>query len=140
TDQYTHIITAVGTGTTLAGLVAAAGKQQQVIGISVLKNNDSVVEECQRLLADEQHHSFQVVHDYHFGGYAKHKPLLLEFMNRFYEATGVPTDFVYTGKTFYAAFDLLRKGFFTADDKVLLIHTGGLQGNRSLAKGTLFFE
>jgi len=60
-------------------------------------------------------------------------------MNEFFEKTGIPTDFVYTAKAFFAAFDLLRNGAFTEDDKVLLVHTGGLQGNCSVPKGTLIF-
>lgn len=32
---------------------------------------------------------------------------------------------VYTGKAF---FDLLKKGYFSRNSKVILLHTGGLQG------------
>jgi 1-aminocyclopropane-1-carboxylate deaminase len=60
-------------------------------------------------------------------------------MNNFYEQTEIPTDFVYTGKLFYAVDDLLRKVFFPKNSKVLVIHSGGLQGNLSLPKGTLIF-
>jgi len=46
---------------------------------------------------------------------------------------------VYTGKLFFAVNDLLRQGFFPTGSKILLIHSGGLQGNASLTKGTLIF-
>jgi 1-aminocyclopropane-1-carboxylate deaminase len=46
---------------------------------------------------------------------------------------------VYTGKLFYALDDLAGKGFFEPGSKVLVIHSGGLQGNESLPKGTLIF-
>ena len=139
TAAYTHILTAVGTGTTLAGLAAAATTEQSVIGISVLKNAVSLNDEIRSLLPVERRNKFALFHDYHFGGYAKHTTELLRFMNDFYRQTGIPTEFVYTGKAFFAAFDRLRQGFFPDDSRLLLVHTGGLQGNRSLKKGTLIF-
>lgn len=140
TRSYTHILSAVGTGTTLAGLTAAALPYQQVIGISVLKNAFSLQKEISNLLPEAKQDQFQLLHNYHFGGYAKHNPALIQFMNELYEKTGVPTDFVYTAKTFYAAFDLVQQGFFSPSDRLLLIHTGGLQGNFSLQKGTLIYS
>ncbi|HYO22155.1 MAG TPA: pyridoxal-phosphate dependent enzyme, partial [Flavisolibacter sp.] len=137
--SYTHIISAVGTGTTLAGLVTAAGPHQKVIGIPVLKNALSLQKEIDDLLPLVNHSSFQLLNDYHFSGYAKQSAELFHFMNRLFLQTGIPTDFVYTAKAFYAAFDLLEKGFFSTNDKILLLHTGGLQGNLSLPKGTLIF-
>lgn len=139
TNSYSHIMAAVGTGTTIAGLTAAAKEGQKVIGISVMKNNLSLAEEISRLLPPAKQACFRLLHDYHFGGYARKTPEVIRFMNELYKKTAIPTDFVYTAKTFYAAFDLLQKGFFTAGDRLLLVHTGGLQGNLSLPKGTLIF-
>jgi 1-aminocyclopropane-1-carboxylate deaminase len=140
TRSYSHIISAVGTGTTLAGIVTAANHTQTVIGIPALKNAFSLKQEIENLLPEEKLQAFTLMHDYHFGGYAKHTEGLLQFMNELYSKTGIPTDFVYTGKAFYAAFDLLNKNYFTSMDRLLIIHTGGLQGNRSLKKGTLIFD
>lgn len=138
-QTYTHILAAVGTGTMLAGLTAASGDQLQVIGISVLRNNFSLQKEVEQLLPQGKNHHFSILHDYHFGGYAKHKPELLQFMNTWYRETGIPSDFVYTGKLFYALNDLLQTNYFSPGSQVLAIHSGGLQGNRSLPKGTLIF-
>src|SRR5690606_29109439 len=77
--------------------------------------------------------------DYHFGGYARHSPALLDFMNEVYQASGIPTDIVYTGKLFYAIADLARKKHFQKGDRLLVIHSGGLLGNRSLSDGALAF-
>lgn len=139
TSAYTHIVTAVGTGTTLAGLAAAALPHQKVIGIPVLKNAASLQPEIDGLLPPERHKGFELIPDYHFGGYAKYNDALLRFMNDFYHRTKIATDFVYTGKAFYAAFDLLAKKYFSPDGKILLVHTGGLQGNGSLKKEALIF-
>jgi 1-aminocyclopropane-1-carboxylate deaminase/D-cysteine desulfhydrase-like pyridoxal-dependent ACC family enzyme len=114
-SPYSHILCAVGTGTTYKGLSAAARPGQEVIGISVLAP------------------------PYHFGGYARHTQELLEFMNHFYRTTGIPSDFVYTGKLFYATLDMVRKDHFPPGSRLLVIHSGGLQGNRGLPPGLLYF-
>lgn len=138
TQDFTHCCCAVGTGTMMAGLTGAITAGQQLIGISVLKNNYQLNESVRSLVPDETK-KWQIIHDYHFGGYAKHQPALINFMNECYRQTGIPTDFVYTGKLFYAVNDLAQKGFFPRGSRLLLIHSGGLQGNNSLEKGTLIF-
>ena len=137
-EGFTHYICATGTGTMTAGLVNAAPNGSEVIGISVLKANYSLETEISELL-EPVHNSWQLLHDYSFGGYAKYTPQLLQFMNEFYEATHIPSDFVYTGKLFYAVRELIQKDFFPRESKLLVVHSGGLQGNRSLPKGTLIF-
>ncbi len=137
TENYTHFCCAVGTGTTAAG-IANAAKGNRVIAISVLKNNHSLNGLIEALLAPGVP-APELVHDYHFGGYSKYQPSLLQFMNELYQHTQIPTDFVYTGKLFYAVRDLIQKNFFPSGSRILLIHSGGLQGNLSLRKGTLMF-
>jgi 1-aminocyclopropane-1-carboxylate deaminase len=137
--NYTHILAATGTGTMLAGLALAAKHSQEVTGIPVLKNSGSLGEEIDALLPQEKKGSFRLLDGFHFGGYAKHTAELIRFMNRWYELTGIPTDFVYTGKLFFALDQLMRQGYFPEGSRVLAIHSGGLQGNRSLPKGTLIF-
>lgn len=61
-------------------------------------------------------------------------------MNDFFHETGIPTDFVYTAKLFRAALDLLKKGTIHPLEKILVVHSGGLQGNRSLPKNSLVFQ
>ena len=136
--DFTHCCCAVGTGTMMAGLIKAISASQQVIGISVMKNNYQLDENVRSLIEDEVK-QWQILHDHHFGGYAKHKPGLIAFMNEFYRETGIPSDFVYTGKLFCAVATLVKINFFPAGSRLLLIHSGGLQGNKSLEKGTLIF-
>jgi 1-aminocyclopropane-1-carboxylate deaminase len=137
TENYTHYCCAAGTGTTAAG-IANAAKERQVIAISVLKNNHNLKKMIKALLSSGAT-APELMHDYHFGGYSKYQPPLLEFMNELYKHTQIPTDFVYTGKLFYAVRDLIQKNFFPSGSRILLIHSGGLQGNLSLRKGTLMF-
>lgn len=137
--SYSHIICSVGTGTTLAGLTYAALPHQQVIGISALKNNHSLESAVQFLLPTDKQEAFQILHEHHFGGYAKYTPDLLDSMNTWYRQTGIPSDFVYTGKMFSAFQHLSAEGYFPVGSNILLVHSGGLQGNRSLPAGTLIF-
>jgi 1-aminocyclopropane-1-carboxylate deaminase len=135
---FTHCCCAVGTGTMMAGLVNSVLPEQKVIGISVLKNNLEAEKQVQQLLNEEKK-DWQIVHDYHFGGYAKYTDVLIQFMNEFFSSTNIPSDFVYTGKLFFAVSDMIRDGFFPPGSNLLLVHSGGLQGNSSLGKGKLIY-
>ena len=142
--QYTHYCCAVGTGTMMAGIISRANPQSQVIGISVLKNhfeNENLIRTLIKQVAAETAElpSWRLIHDYHFGGYARHSPALIRFMNEFFRQTGIPTDFVYTGKLLFAVNDLVQQNFFPPHSELLIIHSGGLQGNDSLDRGTLMF-
>jgi 1-aminocyclopropane-1-carboxylate deaminase len=140
THTFDTIICAVGTGTMMAGLIKAAAPHQQVIGLSVLKNNISIDKEIKALLnPEESKKNFEINHDYHFGGYAKHTPALIDFMNDCYKKMELPLDFVYTAKLVYGVEDLANKGKFDPTSKILIIHSGGLQGNRSFKKGTFIY-
>ncbi|HEX8334492.1 MAG TPA: pyridoxal-phosphate dependent enzyme, partial [Segetibacter sp.] len=105
--MYSHIISAVGTGTLLAGLVSSSTSDQHIIGISSMKGNDSLNDAVKKLLLPNKLlTSFEILHDYHFGGYAKHPPELIRFMNEIYSEHQLPLDIVYTSKVFYAIKDL----------------------------------
>lgn len=138
-SKYSHILCSVGTGTMMAGLIKASLPSQQVIGISSMKGNYSLEQQIKKLLADECNKPFTLLHDHHVGGYARYNETLIAFMNDLYRQTKIPTDFVYSGKLFLALSKLLEKNYFIAKDRILLIHCGGLQGNRSLPAGTLIF-
>jgi len=131
-SNYDLIACAVGTGTMLAGLLHAALPQQSVIGISALKTmagND--IEAFVRNQCPGK--PFTINYEYHFGGYAKRTPELISFMNYLWHQSKIPTDFVYTAKLLYAVCDLAEKKYFAKGSRILAIHSGGLQGNRSLA-------
>lgn len=138
--EYTHIICAVGTGTMTAGIIMSATEKQEIIGISVMKGNYELYEKVNDLLDEsDMNKSFKIVHDYHFGGYAKHPPELIEFMNETWQHHQLATDIVYTAKTFYAAKQMIIDNTIPKGSNVLLIHSGGLQGNRSLPDNMLLF-
>lgn len=135
----THIIVAVGTATTLAGLMQACQPHQQLIAVPVLKGMTDIHQRINFLNKQHSYENLIIAADYHFGGYAKKTPVLIEFMNQLFRDTALPTDFVYTGKMMYAAIDLIKKGTIPAGSNLVCIHTGGLQGNRGLPGGSLIF-
>ena len=138
TAHYDYIVCAVGTGTMLAGIVHAALPHQKVVGITVLKNEGSIEAEVNALLEDKSR-PYNLLHQFHQGGYAKTNPMMLDFMNRLWETEKIPTDIVYTSKLLFAIEQLIQENYFEKDASVLVIHSGGLQGNRSLPDGTLKF-
>lgn len=131
--SYSHIFCAMGTGTTFRGLVQSAGKHQKVIGIPVLKIRTGEQSAFMR-----QHGNAngacekEILYGFAGKGYGKSDEALLESMRQFYEYTKVPTDFVYTGKLMRAIHELLKNDLLPKDARMLVMHTGGLLGNRSL--------
>lgn len=133
-NEYTHIAVAVGTGGTIAGIINSASAHQSVIGFPALKGAGISDDIAKFALGDK----WSLVDSYHFGGYAKVSPELIDFMNDFFTKTGILLDPVYTGKLFFGVIDMIYKNIFPENSKILLIHTGGLQGiagmNRQLAR------
>ena len=138
-EKFSHIACAVGTATMMAGLVKASLPQQVIIGVSVTRDASLRERFFNLLSSEEKVKKFQLVTGYHFGGYAKHNIELINFMNKFYKDTSIPTDFVYTGKLFYAISEMMRNDLFPGNSNLLIVHSGGLQGNFSLPKRTLIF-
>jgi 1-aminocyclopropane-1-carboxylate deaminase len=139
-QRYSYICTAVGTGTTLAGLINSSGENQKIIGISVLKGTRYLEPLEIKWIKDKAMlANVLMVHEHHFGGYAKYNASLTGFMNKTYAESGIPTDFVYTGKLFFAVISLAEMKLFPPGSRILVLHTGGLQGNRSLTTGLLGF-
>ncbi len=137
-NTYDYIVCAVGTGTMIAGIINAASEKLTIIGIPVLKNEGSINNEIKYLL-DNNHANYILLNEFHQGGYAKTTPEQISFMNHLWKHTSIPTDIVYTGKVFYAMAQLLQQNYFKENSKVLIIHSGGLQGNRSLETGVLHY-
>lgn len=139
-NSYSHIIATAGTGTMLAGLITAAKEHQQIIGLNVMKGNEALINEIYFLLPEkDKNKKFILLNKYHFGGYAKCPNILSEFMNDIWNKYHLPTDFVYSAKSIYAALDLIKEKYFYSGSKILVVHCGGLQGNNSLPKNILQF-
>lgn len=138
---FNTICLACGTGTTLAGIALSLNQEQKVIGFPVLKDGDFLNQDINNLLTNYLNSGlptpvnspapWQLVCDYHFGGYGKVTKELKLFCQDFQTQYDIPLDYIYTGKMFYGVMDLIAKGFLKSQS-LLLIHTGGLQGNLGL--------
>jgi 1-aminocyclopropane-1-carboxylate deaminase/D-cysteine desulfhydrase-like pyridoxal-dependent ACC family enzyme len=130
-QEFDVLMVACGTGATLAGLIAAAPVDMQILGVAALKGGDFLNADVQQLLAKSiSQKNWQILLDYHFGGFAKYTPELTLFMRQFAAKHDVILDPIYTGKLLFAFYDLLNQGYFKPGQRILILHTGGLQGAR----------
>ncbi|WP_179335741.1 1-aminocyclopropane-1-carboxylate deaminase/D-cysteine desulfhydrase [Winogradskyella costae] len=122
--NFDYICCAVGTGGTISGLINTSKKHQKILGFPALKGD--FLQEDIRKFANQD--NWKLITNYHFGGYGKIKPELIAFINTFKNDYNIPLDPIYTGKMLFGIFDLIALGYFPKDSKILVIHTGGLQG------------
>ena len=127
-NRYDYICCAVGTGGTISGIINSAGSHQKIIGFPALKG-DFLQKEIYKFA---KKNNWELNTEYDFGGYAKVTPQLIEFINNFYRENAIPLDPIYTGKTVFGVMDLASKGYFPENAKILVIHTGGLQGIKGM--------
>ena len=123
-SQYDFVCSAVGTGGTISGIINSSFPHQKVLGFPALKG-DFLNNEIRKFVHKE---NWELITDYHFGGYGKVNPELIAFVNQFYLENHVPLDPIYTGKMVFGVIDLISTNYFPENSKILLIHTGGLQG------------
>lgn len=129
-QDYNHVIVAAGTGGTMAGIISGLNGVGFVTGIPVLKGGFMKEEVARHLTSIGLGHllNYDCLDEYHFGGYAKFNDSLIRFINGFRKNHDIALDPIYTGKMMYAVLDQIAKGNFKEGSKVLVIHTGGLQG------------
>jgi len=127
--EFDTLYIACGTGNTISGIVSSLKFNQKAIGVSALKGagflKDDVARNLQLLKSENE--NWEIELDYHFGGYAKYKTELLEFIQWFWKEHQIKLDPIYTGKAMFALYDAVKSGRLQ-NQKVLFIHTGGLQG------------
>lgn len=143
-DDFDYTAVCAGTGTTAAGILLHA-KCKKLLCFSALKGGSFLREAIKRQLLDYQVQFSTTIDEekliaerlileenYHFGGYGKVQPALIDFMNAFYEKYQIKLDPIYTGKMLFGLFDKIKNGNFPAGTKILIMHTGGLQGIKGM--------
>ncbi len=131
-----EVILACGTGATMSGLVAGiragAASDTRVIGVSVLKAPAYIENEVRGFVGELSSSStdcpaeWQVLDDFHCGGYAKTNDELTSFITEWKSNNTVPIEPVYTGKMFLAIKKLCAKGLIAKGSEVIALHTGGV--------------
>ena len=129
---YDILCVPCGTGATLAGIIDMVPDQVSVMGFAALKNAEFLQTDVESLLP-RPCSNWQINMDYHFGGFAKTSAELMTFMADFEFKTGIPLEPVYTGKMIYAIYNLITKHTFKPGQRIIAVHTGGLQGKRGLS-------
>lgn len=138
---FDYLCCAVGSGGTLSGLVAGADSSVKCIGYSAIKGGQYIEDDVRGLLHQYEVYSgrsvevaraVNIVHDYHFGGFAKTRPALSSFIEWFERCFDIPLEHVYTAKMLYGIFDQIKTGWFDRGQRIVALHTGGLQGRRGL--------
>ncbi len=140
---FDYVACACGTGGTLAGLAAGIVEQKrnaQALGFAVLKGADFLYQDIDALLKAYHTHyigadfsqetyqnAYQLHLDFHFGGYAKQKPELTNFIEWFEAKHHIKIEFVYTGKILFGIYELIKQNRFQAGQKIVVLHTGGLR-------------
>lgn len=127
--HYTHIALSAGSGTTLCGIRNKTNPAQHILGFVPMKQGTYLQEHIAPHLAPGHDTNWQLYDQWHFGGFGKWNAALVAFMNDFYETNNIPLDIIYTSKMMYGLRELIYANHFAPTDKILCIHTGGLQGN-----------
>jgi len=136
-EKFDYICLAVGTGGTISGVINKAKEKQIVLGFPALKG-DFLQAEIKKYVNDKV--NWQLITAYHFGGFAKVNEILVNYINHFKKEYKVALDPIYTGKMMFGVQDLIKNNYFKKGTKIVVIHTGGLQGikamnNRLVKKG-----
>ncbi|WP_369413962.1 1-aminocyclopropane-1-carboxylate deaminase/D-cysteine desulfhydrase [Belliella alkalica] len=129
-SEYTHIATSIGTGGTFSGLANKINEDQILMGFSSLKG-DFIHDEIKSLLEKYKitpKGKTQVIDQYHFGGYGKVNSDLIDFIRWFYKEFEIAIEPIYTGKMIYGLFEMIKNDQIASGSKILILHTGGLQG------------
>ena len=121
---FDFICSSIGTGGTISGIINSTSPHQKVLGFPSLKG-DFLQKDIRKFAQKE---NWKLITDYHFGGYGKVSSELIEFINSFYKENCIPLDPIYTGKMVFGVIDLINKDYFPENSKILMIHSGGLQG------------
>lgn len=132
---FDFICTACGTGGTLAGLISELKENQTAIGFPVLKGGGFLNNDINNLLKTStgvENKNWQLITDYHFGGYAKIKDELIEFISEFEYRNGIKLEPIYSGKMLFGIYDLIKKDYFPKGSIIIALHNGGLQGLEGL--------
>jgi len=131
--EFDTLISPVGSGGTLAGIISGdhlQGNQHKILGVAVLKQAEYLKQEITKLLPTnaKTHDNWQLLTDFHRGGYAKFSADDIARIIAFSQQAHLPFEPVYSGKMLLAFLDLLAQGYFKPNERIVLLHTGGIQG------------
>ncbi|KZN51167.1 1-aminocyclopropane-1-carboxylate deaminase/D-cysteine desulfhydrase [Pseudoalteromonas luteoviolacea] len=127
--QSDYVCCAVGSGGTFAGILNGIPNTTQLLGFSVLKGAKYLQTEILKLNPEAaSYNNWQLLHDFHDGGYGKFSETLWSFCQMMTRTYHLPLEPIYTGKMMFGLWQLIEQDYFPTNSKIIAIHTGGLQG------------
>ncbi len=143
-DQYLHqyfdeVWCAVGTATTIAGIAASRLPFKTLVAFNPGINDKQLDQKLEGISLSFPERNLKIRRTNN-GRFGKTSPVLLQHMNEWYKTTGIPLDIAYTGKMMTEWMNEIMSDDSIKNKTFLLIHTGGLQGNRSVQEGGLKFS
>lgn len=133
--NFDYICTACGTGGTIAGIISSLKGEKKILGFPALKGGEFLENDIRELVTErssQSYNNWKLITEYHFGGYAKIDISLINFINEFESINNFKLDYIYTSKMFYGIRELLKQEYFSKGTKIVLLHTGGIQGNKGM--------
>jgi len=126
--NYDYICSPVGTGCTAAGLIRSLTKKHKFIGFCPFKKTHEQRNNILKFCISHSCKNWDLIADNHFNGFGQINVNLIKFVRQFYLEHNIKLDLIYMGKLFYSLFQLIEKDFFPKKTKILIVHTGGIQG------------
>lgn len=128
TVDYDVVCCPCGTGGTLAGLAAGLPPGKRAIGFAALKGAGFLNDDVRRLQAEYGHETdnWTIELDYHFGGFARRRPALNEFIDEFRRRHSVELEWIYVAKMLYGVFQMVERRRFEPGMTVVAAITGPL--------------
>jgi 1-aminocyclopropane-1-carboxylate deaminase len=124
-----HLILAGGSMSTACGILSALPAYCKLVVVPAWKGcSEAYVENILEQYTIQYSCGWELWPQYHFGGFGKVTQELIDFMACYARDKGIPLDPVYTGKLMYAIHDKIESGYFKQTDRIVAIHSGGLQG------------
>lgn len=126
-NDYDTIAVSTGSGATSKGLALAMKPNQKLWCFSSFRNNTELEQWMK-----EHHSSFDIFPVYQYGAFGKVGEEVRLFKEGFLRRHDIELDFMYTAKMMCALYHLIQEGRCENRQKILVLHTGGVQGNRGV--------
>lgn len=134
-----YVVSAVGSGGTLAGLLFAQVLRERpdinIIGINVCDDAEYFINEIRKIAVEFRDKyniplevekiNPRIIEGYVGPGYAMVYDEVLTTIKQVARSEGIILDPVYTGKAFYGLLDQLKQGTFREKAPLIFIHSGG---------------
>jgi 1-aminocyclopropane-1-carboxylate deaminase len=132
--RFNSVWLAVGSGGTLAGIARSLGSHIAIYAVPVMRNWHEVRQRIDGYFTAEQSQRIHWIDHASYGGFGRYNRESLAFHARLEAVSGIAFDPVYTAKVMRRMIELYMSEA-VVEERPLMIHTGGLQGRRSIEGG-----